>query len=114
MRNCEFCNATFQPRPQVKRPRACASPECQKKRQSRNEKDWRDRHGEDSAPFDFKAWRSEKKKRLEHLAKDLSDLLKKGATFMGRGLFDQDLLGEILLQGLYKLGLRAANKLWPT
>jgi integrase len=35
MHKCEFCNACFQARPQVKHPRACQN--CQKKRQQENE-----------------------------------------------------------------------------
>ena len=42
MCTCEFCNTEFEPRPQVKNPRACSN--CQNARQRANEKEWRNRH----------------------------------------------------------------------
>ena len=50
MHQCEFCGASFCPRPQVKKPRACGRLGCQKKRQKSNELDWRNRNLTQSDP----------------------------------------------------------------
>lgn len=109
---CEFCRASFSPRPQVKRPRACPQPNCQDARQKANEQAWRQRN---PGVFDGKyhdLMRKLRTSRIEVIAREVSLALDLGARLLGKG-FDAANAIVILVRIFSDLGVRAANKLWP-
>ncbi len=110
---CEFCRGSFSPRPQVKRPRACARPDCQDARQKANGRAWRQRN---PGLFDGKyheLMRKLRTSRIEAIAHEISRALDLGARLLGKG-FDAASAVVILVRIFADLGVRAANKLWPT
>lgn len=110
MHKCEFCNASFLPRPQVKRPRACGK--CQVKRQRENEKEWRiNNKGLNSGAY-FRNWRLARQELFQMLTNQILALIKIGITFQKQTI-DIDAVSSIILEGLVALGVRHANKLYP-
>ena len=79
---CEFCRASFHPRPQVKNPRACNRQDCQKKRQSSNELEWREKSGTQSDPKYHSIRKEARLKQLRVISLAVTDCFKKGATFL--------------------------------
>ena len=77
---CEFCNINFQPRVQVKRPRAC--PRCQKKRQSANEKAWHERHPEYDDSEYHQIQKKQRMKRLGEMVGIIVECLRVGKDFL--------------------------------
>lgn len=108
MHRCEFCFVMYQPRPQVKRPRACE--QCQSKRQRSNEKAWHFKH---KGQFDAKYYRILKDQRLKAL-REKSALFREWIE-IGRRFMQQSgsLVGldEFLFQFLTYVGIRRVNKL---
>ena len=109
---CEFCSVTFHPRPQVKKPRACGRPDCQRKRQRSNELAWRERNGTLSDPKYHRAQKQVRLKRLQQLAEVFSRCFKTGALFLNETLSSVPIQG-LLLEFLLALGVRRINKVWP-
>jgi hypothetical protein len=110
MHCCEFCSATYQPRPQVKRPRAC--PQCQKQRQRANEKAWHFKH---QAKFDPSYFSVKRELRLKEVRKLVEEFLKcflVGLTFSGKRPGDEGLLRDYFQRFFLELGIRRVNKLW--
>ena len=108
---CEFCGASFCPRPQVKKPRACARLDCQKKRQRSNELDWRDRNSTRSDPHYHRIRKQARLKQLKSASVIFCRCFSTGATLLGEALSVDD-FEEIFFQLLMRLGLRRVNKLW--
>ena len=111
MNKCEFCNDIFKPRPQVKNPRACDKPECQQKRQSLNEKEWREKN---QGLYDGKyhsVKRVERKKTLDKLSDQVFQCIKVGKEFLNQKL-NLELVNVFLVDFFHNLGIRCANKLW--
>ncbi len=109
MHTCEFCNRSYSPRPQVKRPRACKY--CQSQRQSSNEKAWRDRH---LGLYDKKYHQIKKRKRIatvEAVASKATECLKAGLLFMGIRA-DVPSIGAYITKLFLSIGIRKLNKLW--
>ena len=109
MHKCEFCNAMFQARPQVKRPRACQ--QCQKKRQRENEKSW---HIKNKSDFDSRYHKTRKIQRtakLQKIARSIFELIETGKKFLHRNI-RLDRFDEFLFLFLKDLGIRHVNKLW--
>lgn len=105
---CEFCEAVFQHRPQVKNPRACKN--CQVERQRANEKTW---HSKNKADFDSKYYRTKKIQRIKRIREIVNEfyrLITVGKTFLNQKL---ELAGfnDLLFQFLCSLGIRRVNKL---
>lgn len=113
MLKCEFCSLSFQPRPQVKKPRACNSKCCQKKRQSSNEKEWRKKNNLMSDP---QYHRLRRKLRNEIILKITEQLF--ACFLVGSRYFKLNINEEILRSHLFKfillLGIRRANKFCAT
>ena len=113
MCTCEFCNTEFEPRPQVKNPRACSN--CQNARQRANEKEWRNRH---LGLYDGKYHQVKRESRnaaIKTKVKDLIKCVEVGGTLLGIAITKeiQESFGDILLKFLFGLGIRRANKFWP-
>ena len=110
MTMCQFCHRYFFPRPQVKSPRACSSPECQRKRQRLNEHEWHERH---RGIYDKSYHRVKKilrKRRVRVFLDQLKRAIDTGARFTGV-LFDLPAMMSSL-EGLFMgLGIRQINKL---
>jgi hypothetical protein len=107
-RTCEYCNATFVPREQVKRPRACKNSKCQKRRQSDNEKAWR---AKNKGLYDKKYHQiksSERVKNLNSTCQIITKSLFTGLRFSGID-FNQDF--ELILKLFTSIGIRKLNKL---
>jgi len=110
MHRCEFCDATFQARRQVKRPRACLS--CQPRRQRENEKTWRINN---KAQYDNQYHRIQKLRRIKKLgqmSEELHRFMDVGQKFLQTDL-KLEHLQEFLFQFLSEIGVRQINKLWP-
>lgn len=109
MHQCEFCNASFNPRPQVKRPRACTN--CQPIRQRQNEREWHDRH---RGLYDKKYHQLKKLKRAKALlnySQEILQWLEVGVRFFGKELNLKSF--EFLFSKFFaSLGIRQVNKFW--
>lgn len=79
MHTCEFCHTDFKPRPQVKKPRACAN--CQGKRQRSNEYDWRLRNPQYSCAEYHILMREKRKRWLKEAAVRLMKCIEVGRDF---------------------------------
>lgn len=111
MHLCIYCKCKFNSRPQVKNPKACLKPACQKKRQRDNERLW---HENQRHKFDKKYHnkrRKERKSALSGMLDKIVSAIKIGFTFTAQG-FDTDLFQVMLGKFLSAMGLRRANKLW--
>ena len=109
MHCCEFCNLRFQPRPQVKRPRACSA--CQKKRQRENEKAW---HSKNKAQFGARYHQLQKVLRFKELKGICAECLKcfgTGFTFHGKDP-NLEVFEDYFFTFLLRLGIRRVNKFW--
>ncbi len=111
MHQCEFCNAMFKPRPQVKRPRACGN--CQSKRQQQNEKLWQERNLQRYDPLYHRTRRQQRLALLRLKTKKLIECLRVGGHFFGlsflNGVLDAAIEGVLI-----QLGIRRVNKFWIT
>jgi len=113
MHTCEFCSTEFKPRPQVKRPRACQN--CQKLRQSANEKAWRSQH---LGLYDGKYHsikRNDRRKLILDKIKDLIRCLSVGGTLLGLSFSEEvrALFVDTFFKFFWSLGIKHANKFWP-
>ena len=111
MHACEFCLSKFDCRPQVKNPRACLKPDCQRLRQRANEREWHERNPK---YLDNEYHRSQREVRLKRILA-ITTLLKKCMS-IGRDLlgirFNADEIAAFLERWLLDLGLRQINKFW--
>jgi len=108
---CEFCPTEYEPRPQVKNPRACPNAKCQQKRQGTNEKAWRERHTHLSGGEYHRVRRKQRRRKLEAIAVLILKCLEVGARFLNQRL-DREGLSVFFTEFLSELGIRRANKLW--
>jgi len=106
---CEFCNISFQPRVQVKRPRAC--PRCQGKRQRANEKAWHERHPVYGDKQYHQIRKRQRMKRLWEVVDIIVECLRVGKDFL-RHNFDLERTRTFLWQFLAYVGVREINKFW--
>lgn len=111
MKCCEFCLTEFHPRPQVKKPRACSRVECQKLRQIQNEKEWRERNPEYPGEKYYEIKRSQRKRRIQSIAKSLIKCIEVGGKLFGIEIIMED-FSRILEELLFGLGVRRINKFW--
>jgi hypothetical protein len=109
MHKCEFCNTEFNPRPQVKNPRACAA--CQGLRQRDNEYDWRKRNPKYSDAKYHELMRGLREKRLKAIAAVISKCIGIGKDMTGTNL-EMNEFGMALTRFLLALGIRRVNKFW--
>jgi len=107
-KTCEYCNATYTPREQVKRPRACNNSKCQKMRQADNERAWRSKNQGlyDNKYHQIKS--SERHKNLSILIDIIIESLLTGFRFSGVS-FSQD--RKIFFELFSTIGIRELNKL---
>ena len=108
---CEFCSLDFNPRPQVKTPRACSHSRCQDARQKANEKAWREQN---NGPYDgayHTAKRSLRAAKLKGMLTAFMDALKVGSRMRGLDI-QVEKFETFLRQAFLELGSRRANKLW--
>lgn len=114
MRTCIFCNTEYLPRAQVKNPKACSNPDCQKKRQGLNEKEWRERN----KPLNNKKYhqvrRLQRLHKLSNLAAYIARCLKTGMDMinLGQALPSLHKLTSWIHPFLQEMGIRSANKFW--
>ena len=111
LHQCEFCPASFQPRAQVKNPRACPKFECQRKCQRSNEVQWRERNGTLSDPHYHNLRRRARLMHLQTIAEVIGRCFRTGATFLNEKVSPEH-FQEFLLQFLLDLGIRKINKFW--
>ena len=111
MHCCEFCLADFEVRPQVKKPRACQKPECLKKRQCANEREWRGRH---LGLYDSKyheVMRGRRLERIQLIATAFQKCIQIGVNLTGMDLKLAE-FGVAFEKFLLGLGVRQINKFW--
>jgi hypothetical protein len=113
MKTCQYCQTIFQPRAQVKNPKACSSPSCQRKRQRDNERCW---HDMQRGRYDSKYHKNKKKQRFQRITSFTRNFL--AALRIGTSLLELRLdLSRIeteIVNLFSQLGIRAINKLWST
>jgi hypothetical protein len=109
---CEFCHIEFQPRPQVKNPRACSKVSCQQRRQRMNEKSWREQHTHLSGKDYHRIRRGQRSRKLQAVADSILKCVEVGARFLNQPL-DRDLFLKFFNSFISELGIRRANKFWP-
>jgi len=108
---CEFCNTEFQPRPQVKNPRACNKDSCQKLRQTSNEREWRKSNEHLDSKEYHQIRRKQRNEKINKLFLAIIKSLSIGVNFIGLPFnihSFSDFFKDIFLQ----LGLRKLNKFW--
>jgi hypothetical protein len=111
MKCCEFCLADFNPRPQVKNPRACNKLVCQKLRQRRNEEEWRDKNPDYPGHEYYKINKSQRLERLQTVIRSLIKCIEVGRKLYGIEILMEE-FSHILEKSILELGLREINKFW--
>jgi len=108
---CEFCNTEYQPRPQVKNPRACNKDACQCRRQASNEREWR----KSNDHLNSKQYHQiRRKQRLEKIRKLNSIIIKSfsvGIDYLGLPI-KIDMFTAFFEYLFSSLGIREINKFW--
>ena len=111
MHTCQYCHKSYEPRPQVKNPKACGQRDCQRRRQKDNQAVWRaaNRGYYDS---EYHAIQKEQRtQRLQSYCEDLLAALKVGGEFLQQYL-NVSFCRAHLFQFLQRIGLRRTKKLW--
>jgi len=108
---CEFCGISFEPRPQVKNPRACDHPNCQFARQRANEREWHEKHKEAFDASYHRACRRRRGSFLAEAARSLVRALAKGIEILGLRV-DLNVFARLLIEYMGSLGVRRVNKFW--
>lgn len=112
MHHCTYCNCKINSRPQVKNPKACLHPKCQKERQRDNERLWHEKQrGKFNAEY-HKKQRKLRKSAISGMLEKIVKALNNGFLLIGQR-FDKDSFKDLFRQFLMGLGLRRANKLCP-
>ncbi|MFA6190691.1 MAG: hypothetical protein WC711_04265 [Candidatus Staskawiczbacteria bacterium] len=111
MHCCEFCHIQFQPRNQVKNPRACLTENCQKLRQRDNEKSWKQKHLEQYDNEYHEIQREKRTKEIEDILKSILDCIKAGIRFFGKNIQFDNFTAHFS-SFIFKLGIRKINKFW--
>jgi hypothetical protein len=111
MHACEFCLTNFECRPQVKSPRACLKPECQRLRQRANEREWRDSNPKYLDKKYHQCQREGREKRIVAITEALKRCLSVGRDLLGLK-FKADEIATFLKRWLLDLGMRQINKFW--
>lgn len=106
---CEFCHTSFQPRAQVKRPRACSK--CQKERQKANEDAWHERNPKYSDREYHQVQKKQRLKRLGELVGIILECLRVGKDFLKQN-FDLEKTRVLFSKFLSVVGIREINKFW--
>lgn len=109
--NCNICNETYTPRPQVKSPKACFKLSCQEERQKANEISWRSRNREAYDGKYHSIQRASRAKKLNEIVRRFLECLSIGGR-MKNFHFDLTSLQVFLTQVLARHGSRACNKFW--
>lgn len=107
-KTCSYCNAIYQPRAQVKNPKACNKSPCQRLRQRDNEREW---HRKNRDLYDREYHKIQRTCRQKCILDTISNLIEfftVGARFAGRSIGDT----QILTQLFASIGIRKLNKLW--
>jgi hypothetical protein len=112
MHACEFCLSDFEARPQVKSPRACPKPDCQRKRQRANERAWHERNPVYSDVKYHQAKREERVNRILAVVAALKRCLEVGGSLLGLS-FKPAEFAPALERWFLRLGVRQINKFWP-
>lgn len=108
---CEFCHTEFEPRAQVKKPRACPNNLCQQSRQRANEKSWREKHTHLSSKEYHRIRRKQRIRKLKNVAESILKCLEVGAEFLNQTI-DRNAFSDFLITFISELGIRRANKFW--
>jgi len=109
---CEFCGVSFKPRSQVKKPRACAQPVCQKKRQRSNELACRQKDGPQRDSDYHRVCKAVRLQKLKEISKRVTACIHTGAIYLKEKVLDE-FLQDFFLQFLIGVGIRKVNKFWP-
>lgn len=112
MHCCEFCVSEYEARPQVKNPRACQKPECQRERQRVNEREWHERHpGLYSNAVYHAAKRQQRIRQIQSIAAAFQKCFQVGVSVCGVKIAMAEFC-EIFERFFLRLGLRQINKFW--
>ncbi len=112
MKICQFCGAQYTPRPQVKNPRACSNPSCQRARQKANENDW---HSRNQGLYDANYHNVKRKVRIAWIRDFLRDLmgsLARGLLLNGQKVEEWASFVELFEGFFLGLGIKRLNKFW--
>ena len=110
---CQFCNLEFNPRPQVKHPRACGSSLCQGERQRTNEKDWRNLQSKTGSGRYDAVQRGLRNSAIKAIVAEILKCLGIGRRITGLPEFRPELSG-FFTKIFLGLGIREINKFWMT
>lgn len=108
---CEFCNTEYEPRAQVKNPRACPKDSCQQSRQKANEKSWHDLHVHLSNKEYHRVRRQQRRRHIQAIAESILKSIKVGTQFLNQ-VVDHNALSAVFINFISNLGVRRANKFW--
>lgn len=108
-KTCNYCHAIYTPRPQVKNPKACNKPICQKKRQSANELDWQRKNKNLYDKKYHQIKRSKRLKEVDLIVNIIWQSLLTGLRFHG---FSLNSNAHFFTQIIASIGLRQLNKLY--
>lgn len=111
MHKCQFCEANYLPRKQVKSPRACHKKRCQHRRQKANEYEWRVKHNLISDPEYHRLQRKQRTKTLTALVNLIFECASVGSKFLNRSM-QQLNLRSLLSDFIFTQGIRRIKKLW--
>lgn len=116
MHSCNYCHTSYEPRPQVKKPRACDKEECQLARQRDNEKSWRERNKAYYGKEYYEQQRIERDNSITCVVDDLVKCLEVGKTFLDEKIklkdFNLSEFKKALGSFFSYLGMRRTNKFW--
>ncbi len=108
---CEICKEEFTPRPQIKNPRACSKYACQRERQRRNERDWREKNADLYDRIYHQIQKQKREEKMELILNTIMALLEVGQRFH-RMYLNLSKARVFFFEILKSLGLRRINKLW--
>ena len=113
LHTCEFCSTQFEPRPQIKNPKACNKETCQRARQRQNENDWHQKHKD----FYIKNAKYHKEQRIERyrlimqIINDLLDAMFSGFRFK-KIQVNCELFKTLFHNFMCRIGIRKINKFY--
>ena len=113
MHKCDYCNTIYQPRPQVKNPKACPKVKCQKLRQRSNEKSWKLNNKAFYGKDYYEAQKEKRSKVISEKVNETISCLSVGSKFLNKD-FNEENFQELLFHFYTRLGVRSINKLWSS
>jgi hypothetical protein len=116
MHECNYCSTIYEPRSQVKNPKACNKKECQRARQRDNERDWREKNKAHYEKDYFEQQRAKRDSIIKDTVADVARCIEVGKQFLSETGklegFNLDKFKDALEYFFSALGIRNINKFW--